>query len=186
MSVKRWKTEDEFWDDYKSWLIDKLDIYDEEYSMLLDQLHNTPFIFSIEKDVNRAEDGKEYRNDYLSDISDGNRQRVIESGVFEERECSVLEMLAGLATRIDREYTGVPGEDGQDLIFYDMIENLGLMKYRDNCYNSKKVDDILEKWMDRRFDFDGKGSIFPLRNTNRDQRKIEIWSQMSEYLSENF
>jgi hypothetical protein len=34
----------------------------------------------------------------------------------------------------------------------------------------------------RTYDRRGHGGLFPLQRSNRDQRRVEIWYQLSEYL----
>lgn len=177
---------DIWWKEYKDWLIDRIGFYDEYYKKLISELHDIPFTFLIEKDANRAEDGKYYRNEFLSSLHEDDRKYVLDCGYFEQQPCSVLEMLVGMAIRIEDEYTGTPGEERPDLIFFDMVQNLRLSRFTDSNFDKEKVDEIVKKWLDRDFESSGLGSIFPLNHTKRDQKKIEIWDQAMEYLSENF
>ena len=67
-----------------------------------------------------------------------------------------------------------------------MICNLGLDKFDDKHYNSDYVYEILGKFVRREYDFNGRGGLFPLKNVQNDQRKVEIYYQMLAYLSENY
>ena len=47
-----------------------------------------------------------------------------------------------------------------------------------------KIDDILENWLWRTYEYDGSG-FFPLTTTEEDQTKVEIWYQMAAYINEH-
>lgn len=137
------------------------------YAKLMDQLHNTVFIFSISMDKNREMDGLYLRR-----------------GLWEvdSRPCSVLEMLVGLSQRMNG-FLGWNGNDQSGNLFWEMLENLGLDRFTDERYSSKDVSLILNRWMGRRFEPNGVGGIFPIEITHRDQRGLEFWAQMNEYIS---
>ena len=40
--------------------------------------------------------------------------------------------------------------------------------------------------VERRYKRSGEGGLFPLKNAAKDQRKVEIWYQLSSYLLENY
>jgi hypothetical protein len=74
--------------------------------------------------------------------------------------------------------------------FWLFIDNLNLDKYdydfpdvfeKKNANNAK-----IMKLLERHYDDNGKGGIFPLRHPMADQRRIEIWYQMMAYISENY
>jgi len=65
------------------------------------------------------------------------------------------------------------------------MENLDLKKYNDDRpIPVKKVDDILDRVIHRKYKANGEGGFFPLKETNNDQRDVELWYQMSEYVLE--
>lgn len=166
----------DLWNEYEMWLLNRVGFHRRGYSRLMDQLHNTPFIFVLARDGNRATDGVLFREDFYLEGD-------INSGVYDHRDdCHVLEMLIALAIRIEEEYTGEGADGHPGIIFWEMIENLGLDLYDDQNFDSKEVEYTLNRWMYREFREDGWGSIFPIKNPIRDQRDIEIWSQMNEYL----
>lgn len=140
-------------------------------------LNGVCFSYSIARDESRVDDAYELREEFLDYIG-------IE-GDF-EYDPTVLEVLIALSIRIDNEYIGDPSNPNPSFIFWDMISNLGLDEFTDYRFNINIVDNIIFDWLHRNFERDGKGSIFPISHPSQDQRKIEIWSQMQEYLSENF
>lgn len=150
---------------------------EKSYWVLAKQLYSTPFTWSIADDANRAERGKELRQDFIRecDIED------IEINWL-QIECSVLEMLASLACRASFEVLGEPGD-----WFWKFISNLGLDDYNDAVYSDdvmKEVDAVVCRWLDREYDENGVGGIFPRTNAAQDQRHVNIWYQLQGYLLE--
>ena len=171
------------WDDYRNWLcrrvgFNRLKLGGKTYNKLMDQLHYEEFECLIERDNNRALDGVSLRNDFFDEIG-------LQNGSFFS-ECSCLELLVGLAIRIDNEYIGDPAEEHPEVIFWRMLCNLKLDRFDDSHYNTETVYDILDKWIYRKYSRNGVGSIFPVRNPEIIMPDVEIWSQMNAYLKENY
>lgn len=162
---------------YFMWLLDAVHFDRLNYRDLMELLHKTEFHWELDRDESRAIDGVYLREDY-----------ELETGIHVIRNdsCSVLEMLVALALRIDSEYISSMDSINPEPIFWEMIRNLGLSIMTDRHFDGQKASNILHNWMDRMFRSDGFGSIFPLKHTEKDQRKVEIWGQMLEYLSENY
>lgn len=174
----------DLWDEYFNWLLDRLKWRKKGYNKLLYLMFNTPFEVYLERDNNRLEDGKYLRNHFFLDLNI--------DGEFMEHPVSVLEVLAALAERIDTEYIGNPSDPRPDIIFWEMLYNLGFdsSEFMDNRVdfppNQRKFYNKIDFWMRREYDFNGKGSIFPLKSVCFDQRNAEIWDQMLAYLSEKY
>lgn len=135
-------------------------------------MFNTPFEWLIANDDNRLEDGLELRIEFGLDLQK-----------FAYIPCSVLEVLVALARRLAFE----TGEEDAEW-FWRMIANLGLGHMSDEEFpeGGEAVTAMaLQRFIERRYDRDGHGGIFPLRESNIDQRKVEIWYQMSAYLLES-
>ncbi len=148
------------------------------YWELLRQLYTSPYIWFIPNDDNRAEDGKEFRYEFFRDAG---IEEVDEYWV--SLDCSMLEMLIALSRRISFE-SYATGADW----FWKLLENLDLRRYTDEVYNSMTAEEVIEaieRVNTRTYNRDGTGGLFPLRDTRIDQRKIELWYQMSSYLLEN-
>lgn len=168
------------WLNYRNWLLNICNFSISGYDKLMEQLHESPFEAVLERDNNRIKDGLDLRQRFL-----------IENGIngnFYEHPVSVLEVLIALAIRIDSEFLGNPNDPRPDFIFWDMIRNLGLDKFDNKHYNSDEIYRILGIWINRTYDFYGNGSIFPLNKKSgcSDQRKNEIWTQMTAYINTNF
>lgn len=167
-----------WWMEYMDWLLLRVGFKKKGYYLLMKELHNTEFVWVIGRDKNRAGDGINLRNEFFEGMFDRSVSDMM------GRPCSVLEMLVALAIRIDDEYTGAPGDPNPEEVFWEMICNLALHGCTDKYINYNAVHQVLDTWMHRDFYPNGNCSIFPLKMTDRDQRELEIWSQMQEYLSE--
>lgn len=166
------------WGDYEKYLLRLVKFRKPNYSKLMWMLHNHPFYVLLEMDQNRAEDGMLLRDDFAGEIGC--------SSIGFTRDCCVLEMLVAFAIRIDEEYIGDPKEPHPEIIFWEMIKNLKLDRCNDDHFNANHVSKILSIWLEREFRSDGSGSIFPLKNADKDQRMLEISLQMNDYLYEKY
>lgn len=171
---------------YFEWLCEMIhaDQEDKSWWILMRDLHNKKFISLIPHDENRAWDGLELREDFMGEIWYPKYTEI-------EGECSILEMLIGLARRMDFETSDPYDDSGANKMvywFWEMIDNLGLMPFDDENYVDNHgqyfVPVILKKFVDRKYRRNGIGGLFPLAKSKKDQRQIEIWYQMSEYLIE--
>lgn len=178
-------------DDYFLWLANKVDADLSRYSELLYILYDTDFVYSsdIELDQSRCEDGLSLREDFVY-------ENPGEDWVFYiNRGCNVFEAILALAIRMEDNLAEDNSGDRTRVWFWQFIKNLGLGKYTNDRltyqgYGREEDDfciqEILNKWMFREFDYDGTGSIFPLKKASRDQRNRPIIYQMSDYIFENF
>lgn len=145
------------------------------YWEMLRQLYIKEFVYIIENDDNRAIDGLDLRREFLS-----------QEGISEvepswtQLPCSMLELLIGLSRRL-------AFQDGSEsfLWFWHLIENLGLEQYNDNTrIPVREINRILDKVISRTYNRKGHGGLFPLNRTRTDQREVELWYQLNEYLIE--
>lgn len=144
------------------------------YWNLLRELHNTEFVWLLSGDDNRAEDGLDLRPEFLT------ASFLKRDSFWENVGCSVLEMLIALARRAEFE-TDIPAKDW----FWTFIDNLGLLDFNDaSDENPEIIKEILFRFIWRTYEYNGVGGLFPLRNPEHDQRKVEIWYQFAEYLTD--
>lgn len=175
------------WEPYGNWLLLNIGFRKRGYGKLMDHLHRTIFTWTIERDENRAEDGMKYRTEFWSSLG-GNAPENLKNSLL-NKPCSVLEMLIGLAIRVENEYIGDPENPHPEVFFWEMCCNLGLDEFKNKGFSAKKCgncDKKLLTWLKRNHNSDGFGSIFPIKNTERDLKNVEIWSQCMEYLSKNY
>ena len=177
--------------DYFHWLCElvHIDQEDASYWILAKDLYQKEFYSLVPHDENRGYDGIELREEYLRDI--GYPKYLTIDG-----ECSVLEMLIGLARRMDFEtsdpYDLDNGIDRTAYWFWEMMDNLGLSDFTDDAYAEMKdravvyVDWILENLLSRKYEPTGAGGLFPLSDCHENQCNVEIWYQMNAYLLEKY
>ena len=68
------------------------------------------------------------------------------------------------------------------------MENLGIRKFNDHVYNADirdEVEAIIQRLLDRTYEKDGAGGLFPCNNASRDQTQINLWYQAQGYLLED-
>lgn len=173
---------------YFNWLCQSIIDSDgrNNYGHLMEQLYSLYFSERTAKlipnDANRIMDGLYLREEYVT------KRRVRHTDGMFYPECTVLELIIGLAKRMD-DSIGIKDHISW---FWDLIANLGLTEFDDDSYEkdfdgvSMEVDRIISDLLERTYDRKGHGGLFPLQYPKTDQRKIEIWYQMSEYLNENY
>ncbi len=173
--------------DYFEWLCDLVGSHrnGRSYFLILKELHSHSFYAKVAYDENRAADGIELREEYSKEID-------YPPYIDIYGECTVLEMIISVSRIMEFETSGAYSDDRETLLasdwFWEIIENLGLLLYSDDCFCDYEVPNIVEQIIDnlveRHYSRNGKGGMFPLRHTKKDQRKVEIWYQLSAYLGE--
>lgn len=167
---------------YFEWLKSQVDFLDfpTQYTRLFSILHSTPFVWKHPMDENREiEARKELRSNYVQEIG-----RTIS---FTEPS-SVLEVIIQISKRMNYICASFD-EDKTKLIFWRLIANLGLDRLDDPHYEylggDQHVNYILSRLVNREYDIDGNnGGLFPMANSRENQREVELWYQMNQYLSD--
>lgn len=169
---------------YFEWLYKKIGVVSERnpnrsYWKLARLLYQMPFYWVVANDDNREADGKDLRVEFIDecDIQD------VEVNWL-QIDCSVLEMLVALAHRAA--FTSTTSGEAGDW-FRIFLDNLKLRQYNDARYDEDaepKIQRIIERLVDRTYSSKGVGGLFPLENAEDDQRKVEMWAQLSAYLAE--
>lgn len=168
-------------EEYFDWLYDLVcrRRYSKEisYKKLLRYLHTIEFIYDIPKDGNRADDGIRLRYRFAEQYRD-----LYDADLYLSGPCSVLEMMVALALRGEETIMDDPllgDRTGQ--WFWGMITNLGLGSMVDERFNSGKIDDVIERLLNREYEPNGKGGLFTV-NRGLDLREVEIWYQFMWHL----
>ena len=177
---------DRILNEYFEWMI-RL-VCDGKYSrglswrQLFRLLHETEFIYILEMDGNRADDGIDLRYRFAFD-SDYNERTIDE--VMGGEPCSILEMMVALAQRCEEHITDDPDSGNRTgKWFFEMIESLGLLDMDDGHFEKVIAADILDRFMRREYRPDGRGGLFTISDSEHDMREAEIWYQMMWYLDE--
>lgn len=151
---------------YFKWLCQLVDP-ENRYELLLGYLYNVDFYAILEMDNNRIDDAL-----YFRDQHDLNHELIT-------RNAKVLEVMISLANRCSLEYLG-------NVLswFWAMMNSLGLSDMDDLHYNEAIVSNKIFRFLNREYQSNGKGGLFTVTQSNEDMRDIEIWYQMTLYLSE--
>lgn len=170
---------------YFRWLVGLINRRsDNTYNKLLEKLSETEFYWSVPNDDNRVEDGLKLRDIFM-------RKHDTFVPDFDKIPCSVLEMMIGLAQRMEDILTDPSKDDRTAEWFWEMVANLELGVFTDKNYRQVSrdtdIDKILTTFLARTYNRKGEGSLFPLaRNSGKNLPKVEIWYQMQYYLDENY
>lgn len=135
---------------------------------LLNLMLAKEFVWLVPNDDNRIADGLDIRAEW-------EWARSITG------PCSFLEVLIGLSRRI----AFVTGENAEGWS-WQLLINLELHQMRDplTAYKIQKAEKIIEAVIWRTYHSTGEGGFFPLSHPEEDQRKVELWYQMSAYIRE--
>ena len=158
----------------------------ESYSKLLHFLHNVDFVYSLSRDGNRYEDGINLRYYYGLD---SNIPQSYITRTLDDRPCSVLEMMVGLARRCenqimcDSEYGDRTGQ-----WFWEMINSLGLIRMDNRRYNDSECRRVVSAFLMRRYKPTGEGGLFTVTHYDHgrlvDLTTQEIWYQAVWHLND--
>lgn len=147
------------------------------YWKLLLQLYKKEFIWFVPNDDNRIEDGRDLRFEF---VDAAGLQDVDPNWI--SLGCSMFELLVGLSRRLAFEAEGEPRD-----WFWHLLGNIGLRYCTDanfEVFSEEEIDAKLDAVIYRTYYPSGHGGLFPLENTTNDQRKVELWYQLSEYVLE--
>lgn len=170
---------------YFSWIVQQIGDDDKcgDYSNLLSHLFDREFTYTVPMDGNRYADGVElrYKFGYHNDIS--NAVIAAELDIF---PCSVLEMMIALSIRMEDIMSDPAYGDRTALWFWNMIDSMKLTKQYDGRYDDNYVDERLDIFMDRRYDWNGAGGLFTIKDPPApDVTGKELWMQAMWYLNEH-
>ena len=94
-------------------------------------------------------------------------------------------MMVALAIRCEESIMDDPEiGDRTSQWFRIMLVNLGLGSMSDDRFNRVYVDMVIDRFLDRQYDADGRGGLFTVRHCDCDLRDVEIVYQMYWYLDE--
>lgn len=161
---------------YFEWLADKVTYFDgPDHDDLLYLLHTIPYVAVISKDEDRAIDGLNLRNEYL--------EKYGGSIGLDNTPCTFLEFLVALAIRMNFIYARLD-EDRTADCFWTMLQNAGIMKYEDYEFSEDYIRGAVERVIYRTYEQNGEGGLFPINEPRANQRNVEVWYQMNQYLTE--
>lgn len=169
-------------DRYFDWMYSLVCEKRPEYRKLLTHLHQREFYYILEMDGNRSADGIDLRYRFAYE---NHYDYALATRYLDDKECSVLEMMVALAIRCEDDYMGDAGTDNRtSQWFYAMIKSLGLDSMTDDIFDERYVDEVVDRFLDRKYKRNGEGGLFTTKDRRRDMRAAEIWYQMCWYLDD--
>ena len=163
---------------YYIWLLDKVNFdKHQDMSKLLQYLHNKEYTWDIWTDEDRAEDGFALRRLFEKETDYLDYSPL-------EKPCSVLEMLVAFADRIDKDV--MDEEYGLPYWFWIMIENLGLIECTDEVFEAKKVNSVLDNWLNGLTKNDFKSGIFTVKSGKKSEDSTDEWFRMQKWIAERY
>lgn len=170
-------------DAYLDFLIGLVD--GDSHSLLLSKLFYEPFVWFIDNDSARCDDGIKVRTQFALADENYNKTHIDMFG-----GCNVFEVIIGIAYRMASMTAEVGQDECMTCWFWELLDNIGLEQFSDDYFTDEggedEVDFILEILLKRDYEANGVGGLFPLReSTDIDYTEIELWYQMSAYLNEN-
>lgn len=144
-------------------------------------LDNISFTYMLPMDGNRYEDGIALRYRFgrgigLSDAEIANDLDYL--------PCSVLEMMIALAIRCEEDYMSDPSYGDRSYVWFnDMLSNLDLYWMTDEHFRQPYVVDRVYRFLNRKYDQNGKGGLFVVDRPGVDMRREEIWKQAMWHLA---
>lgn len=150
------------------------------YIRLCKYLNSRTFIPTIRNDGNRADDGLYLRYRFKQDTG----LRAIDDDECINGECSIFEMMVALSLRIEEDYMDDPVTGNRIWRwFHIMLNNLGLSEMSDEHFDERYVKKAINRFLNRKYEPNGKGGLFRIDNCPYDLRDVEIWYQMCWYFS---
>lgn len=172
---------------YLSWLCSiagaENNAFGNRYYILFKTLHEIPFTVIIDRDNNRLNDALKLREMF----KDNTCYAIYDC--IDALPVSFLELLISLALRMEFIISSSEDIDETCKWVWILLENLNLEWFDDITWDDNsevEVHYICQRVMDRTYEFDGKGGIFPLKACKDDLRGVELWYQMNYFLNENF
>lgn len=176
---------DRITNEYFGWISERVRDPADGFDSLMNVLFKCEFIPPTYMDGNRAIDGVNLRHQFADDRG---YSRMLIDEVFSPRgtpiPASMLEVMAALAIRCERTMSDPAYGDRTKVWFYTMIESMELENMRGEHFSERRVRTVIRRFLNRKYEPDGRGSLFWVPGIQRDMRKYELWYQMSFFQTE--
>lgn len=170
--------------EYFDWICGVVQANNNYQKLLWHLFKNIRFEAILSRDENRADDGINLRYRFSQE---GRYSYSEICYALDNRDCSMLEMIAALALKCEENYMyDFTIGDRTSQWFWEMLKNLGLDSFDDYHWSEDYVNEICEVFINRDYAPDGKGSLFYIPGCEKDMREVEIWYQMCWYLNEMY
>lgn len=149
------------------------------YRKMLHTLYDVEFFTTDELDENRIYDGCKLRYRFGEEAKIPNS---VMNKKLDESTCSVLEVMVALSIRMEDTIMGDPDYgDRTTMWFWTMVKSLGLYDMKDDVFDYDYTMHTISRLLHKDYEPNGEGSLFTVRNSNKDFRDMDIWYQMSEF-----
>lgn len=167
---------------YRDWLINKVNDRVEDYTHLLRELYTIEFYSLVKYDEDRGTDGLALRDEWAAEVG--------YNGPLDWSVANVLEMMIGVAKRIEFQLFGTPYTDDWDYVnvFWLLVENLGLRDYFGDIsrYVFDEIRQNVTHFLNREYFRHKNGNIFTFENEPKNLQKLNIWTQMGLFVREKW
>lgn len=168
---------------YFDWLYSKVSDRRYHYKSLCRELHDKEFVYVIPIDANRYEDGIDLRYHFGRDHGIHDAEICAK---LDDRPCSIFEMMVALAIRCEEQIMHNPEVGNRTSEWFrEMLISLGIDMMTDEVgVDQLYFDDVIERFIAREYEPNGRGGLFVVDNPRHDMREVEIWYQAMWYLTE--
>ena len=169
---------------YFEWLLDKICDNShprEQFRSLLEGLWRREYYAVIFLDKNRVSDGLTLRIEYNSIP----RSKKLSPEELSQ-PCSVLEALIALCIRIEQDIL-IDDNMGNriSIWFWTMMENMELHFMDERRYDDYYVNQVIDKFLNRKYGPNGEGGPFYIPYSSKDLRDVELWNQAMWFITAN-
>ena len=171
-------------DRYLNWLYAKVsNANGPQYRQLLSYLFNIEFIpmDNVPLDENRLSDVERLRS--MFGYETNTDVTYLNGHIY-----SLLEVMVYLSITMERDImSGSDGtyDDRTDFWFYSMLTSSGLDVYYDGAFSPQGAGMICDRIIFRRYQYNGAGGLFTVRNPQFDMTLADLYRQMMWYLSDD-
>lgn len=174
--------------EYLDWLKDKITDIDGTFRYSYNDLLNYLYLYKLDynklmrvpMDLNRADNGLYLRYEFGREYGYTNEQ--INNEIRDR--CSMLELMVALSVDIERLMEDASFGDRTNVWFWQMVTSLGLSQMDDFGFSRARCCKILDKFENRKYNYNGKGGLFYIENPKFVIQETEIWKQANAYLNE--
>lgn len=177
---------------YFDWMYGRVETRNKSYRSLCLYLDRAwPFYWNVPNDDNREGDAIRERQIFRDEVMP-NAWSVKEMDEFMESPVSVFEVLVAIALRMDFQIDDPESLPQVGRWFEELLFNLGIRWAVDEEFeyrlgSESEVDDAVRTMLDRSYDYNGNGSLFPMiERPHVHMAAVEIWYQMMWYIMERY
>lgn len=152
----------------------------EKFRSLLEALWRREYYAIIFLDKNRVSDGLSLRADYNS----RNRRNKLSPEEM-SMPCTVLEALIALCIRMERDILSDEIGNRTSVWFWMMMENMDLNVMDERRFDDYYVNQVIDKFLNRKYGPDGEGGPFYIPYSMKDLREVELWMQAMWFITAN-